>query len=179
MFYLIWKCNSWTFWSIFLGEALLSICRLVSWKLFLSVCQFSFALLDEWLCEILLRQENEFLQDFFGFKPKKKNLLEDEHRISSVEKVGSYLYWFLLAAFTSFLCLIFGVISIIWVFVSCHILHVLYSFNFFFILSQRMFKSPNSVLNKARTQLLNKQRMLSEVGFFSMKGIYNFCFFDK
>ncbi|XP_062165157.1 uncharacterized protein LOC133871756 [Alnus glutinosa] len=57
-------------------------------------------------------QENEFLQDFFGFKPKKKNLLEDEHRISSVEK--------------------------------------------------RMFKSPNSALNKARTQLLNKQRMLSE-----------------
>ncbi|KAK7311233.1 hypothetical protein RJT34_09240 [Clitoria ternatea] len=27
---------------------------------------------------------------------------------------------------------------------------------------QRMFKSPNSVLNKARTQLLNKQRLLSE-----------------
>merc|ERR1711879_1124370 len=57
-------------------------------------------------------QENEFLQDVFGFKPKKKNPLEDEHRISSVEK--------------------------------------------------RMFKSPNSALNKARTQLLNKQRMLSE-----------------
>jgi hypothetical protein len=37
-----------------------------------------------------------------------------------------------------------------------------------------MFKSPNSVLNKARTQLLNKQRMLSEVGFFSMKGLYDF-----
>ncbi|TKY74977.1 Interferon-related developmental regulator 1 [Spatholobus suberectus] len=29
---------------------------------------------------------------------------------------------------------------------------------------KRMFKSPNSVLNKARTQLLNKQRLLSEVG---------------
>ena len=37
-----------------------------------------------------------------------------------------------------------------------------------------MFKSPNSVHNKARTQLLNKQRMLSEVGFFSMKGLYDF-----
>jgi hypothetical protein len=57
-------------------------------------------------------QENEFLHDVFEFKPKKKNLLDDEYRISSAEK--------------------------------------------------RMFKSPNSVVNKARTQLLNKQRMLSE-----------------
>ncbi|KAG2699008.1 hypothetical protein I3760_07G173100 [Carya illinoinensis] len=57
-------------------------------------------------------QENEFLHDVFGFTPKKKHLLDDEHRISSAEK--------------------------------------------------RMYKSPNSVLNKARTQLLNKQRMLSE-----------------
>ncbi|XP_059461356.1 uncharacterized protein LOC132190397 [Corylus avellana] len=68
-------------------------------------------------------QENEFLQDFFGFKPKKKNPLEDEHRVSSVEK--------------------------------------------------RMFKSPNSVVNKARTQLLNKQRMLSEgrnVGHYAVNG---------
>ena len=32
-----------------------------------------------------------------------------------------------------------------------------------------MFKSPNSVVNKARTQLLNKQRMLSEVGHLLMK----------
>jgi hypothetical protein len=31
-------------------------------------------------------------------------------------------------------------------------------------LLQRMFRSPNSVLNKARTQFLNKQRMLSKVG---------------
>ncbi|CAK9167521.1 unnamed protein product [Ilex paraguariensis] len=30
-------------------------------------------------------------------------------------------------------------------------------------LEKRMYKSPNSVLNKARTQLLNKQRMLSQV----------------
>ncbi|KAG6786458.1 hypothetical protein POTOM_008061 [Populus tomentosa] len=29
---------------------------------------------------------------------------------------------------------------------------------------KRMFRSPNSVLNKARTQFLNKQRMLSKVG---------------
>ncbi|CAK9155422.1 unnamed protein product [Ilex paraguariensis] len=29
-------------------------------------------------------------------------------------------------------------------------------------LEKRMYKSPNSVLNKARTQLLNKQRMLSQ-----------------
>ncbi|KAF5456116.1 hypothetical protein F2P56_025627 [Juglans regia] len=57
-------------------------------------------------------QENEFLHDVFGFTPKKKHLLDDEHRISSAEK--------------------------------------------------RMYRSPNSVLNKARTQLLNKQRMLSE-----------------
>ena len=57
-------------------------------------------------------QENELLQDVLGFNPKKKNLLESEHRLSGSEK--------------------------------------------------RMFKSPNSVQNKARTQLLNKQRMLSE-----------------
>ncbi|XP_030947339.1 interferon-related developmental regulator 1 [Quercus lobata] len=57
-------------------------------------------------------QENEFLQDVFGFTPKKKHLLDDEYRISSTDK--------------------------------------------------RMYKSPNSVVSKARTQLLNKQRMLSE-----------------
>ncbi|KAF3446557.1 hypothetical protein FNV43_RR11737 [Rhamnella rubrinervis] len=57
-------------------------------------------------------QENEFLHDVFGFTPKKKYLLDGEHRLSSGEK--------------------------------------------------RMYRSPNSVLNKARTQLLNKQRMLSE-----------------
>ncbi|XP_022140322.1 interferon-related developmental regulator 1 [Momordica charantia] len=57
-------------------------------------------------------QENEFLHDVFGFTPKKKFLLDGEHRISSAEK--------------------------------------------------RMFKSPNSFANKARTQLLNKQRMLAE-----------------
>lgn len=56
--------------------------------------------------------ENEFLQQIFEFTPKKKHLLDDEHRISSAEK--------------------------------------------------RMYRSPNSVLNKARTQQLNKQRMLSE-----------------
>lgn len=33
---------------------------------------------------------------------------------------------------------------------------------------KRLFKSPNSVLNKARTQLLNKQRLLSEVGFLTV-----------
>ncbi|RZB68174.1 Interferon-related developmental regulator 1 isoform A [Glycine soja] len=33
---------------------------------------------------------------------------------------------------------------------------------------KRMFKSPNSVQNKARTQLLNKQRLLSEVGFLAI-----------
>ncbi|KAG7037765.1 Interferon-related developmental regulator 1 [Cucurbita argyrosperma subsp. argyrosperma] len=57
-------------------------------------------------------QENEFLHDVFGFTPKKKFLLDSEHRISSTEK--------------------------------------------------RMFKSPNSFANKARTQLLNKNRMLAE-----------------
>ncbi|XVE95024.1 hypothetical protein REPUB_Repub02eG0060400 [Reevesia pubescens] len=56
-------------------------------------------------------QENEFLQDVFGFTPKRRNLIGSEH-ISNSEK--------------------------------------------------RMYKSPNSVLKKARTQLLNKQRMLSE-----------------
>ncbi|KAL2963832.1 hypothetical protein AAZX31_17G222900 [Glycine max] len=57
-------------------------------------------------------QENEFLQDVFNFKPKRRYLNNNEHRMSSGEK--------------------------------------------------RMFKSPNSVQNKARTQLLNKQRLLSE-----------------
>ncbi|MBA0659240.1 hypothetical protein Goklo_011392 [Gossypium klotzschianum] len=57
-----------------------------------------------------LIQENEFLQDIFGFTPNKRNLLGSEH-MSNGEK--------------------------------------------------RMYKSPNSALNKARTQLLNKQRMLS------------------
>ncbi|KAA3488739.1 interferon-related developmental regulator 1-like [Gossypium australe] len=57
-----------------------------------------------------LIQENEFLQDIFGFTPNKRNLLASEH-MSNCEK--------------------------------------------------RMYKSPNSALNKARTQLLNKQRMLS------------------
>ncbi|XP_015900563.3 uncharacterized protein LOC107433737 isoform X1 [Ziziphus jujuba] len=57
-------------------------------------------------------QENEFLHDVFGFTPKKKYLVDNEHRLSSGEK--------------------------------------------------RMYRSPNSVVNKARTQLLNKQRMLSE-----------------
>ncbi|MFQ6639622.1 hypothetical protein Gotur_014433 [Gossypium turneri] len=59
-----------------------------------------------------LIQENEFLQDIFGFTPNKRNLLGSEH-MSNGEK--------------------------------------------------RMYKSPNSALNKARTQLLNKQRMLSAV----------------
>lgn len=57
-------------------------------------------------------QENELLQDVFGFTPKKKYLSDSEHRLSSSEK--------------------------------------------------RLFRSPNSVVNKARTQQLNKQRMLSE-----------------
>ncbi|XWS24122.1 hypothetical protein CRYUN_Cryun28dG0073700 [Craigia yunnanensis] len=56
-------------------------------------------------------QDNAFLQNVFGFTPKRRNLLGSEH-MSNSEK--------------------------------------------------RMYKSPNSVLNKARTQLLNKQRMLSE-----------------
>ncbi|XVF64178.1 hypothetical protein PTKIN_Ptkin09bG0147200 [Pterospermum kingtungense] len=56
-------------------------------------------------------QENEFLQDVFGFTPKRRNLLGTEHLSNSVK---------------------------------------------------RMYKSPNSALNKARTQHLNKQRMLSE-----------------
>ncbi|XP_022718699.1 interferon-related developmental regulator 1-like [Durio zibethinus] len=56
--------------------------------------------------------DNGFLQDVFGFTPKRRNLLGSEH-ISNSEK--------------------------------------------------RMYKSPNSALNKARTLLLNKQRMLSEV----------------
>ncbi|MBA0692159.1 hypothetical protein Goari_009745 [Gossypium aridum] len=56
-------------------------------------------------------QESEFLQDVFGFTPKRRNLVGYDH-ISNTEK--------------------------------------------------RMYKSPNSVVNKARTQQLNKQRMLSE-----------------
>ncbi|KAE8670213.1 activating signal cointegrator 1 complex subunit 2-like isoform X1 [Hibiscus syriacus] len=56
-------------------------------------------------------QENEFLQDVFGFTPKRRNLLGSEH-ISNGQK--------------------------------------------------RMYKSPNSVISKARTQMLNKQRMQSK-----------------
>ncbi|GMI83145.1 SALT-TOLERANCE 32 [Hibiscus trionum] len=56
-------------------------------------------------------QDNEFLQDVFGFTPKRRNLVAYES-MSNVEK--------------------------------------------------RMYRSPNSVVNKARTQHLNKQRMLSE-----------------
>ncbi|XP_057490176.1 uncharacterized protein LOC130776125 [Actinidia eriantha] len=57
-------------------------------------------------------QENEFLHDVFGFTPKRKQLLGDEHRMSVSDK--------------------------------------------------RWFKSPNSVVNKARTQIRNKQRMMSQ-----------------
>lgn len=39
----------------------------------------------------LLKQENEFLHDVFGFTPKKKYLLDGEHRLSSGEKVGCCL----------------------------------------------------------------------------------------
>ncbi|KAL4281019.1 hypothetical protein GQ457_03G030140 [Hibiscus cannabinus] len=56
-------------------------------------------------------QDNEFLQDVFGFTPKRHNLVAYEP-ISNIEK--------------------------------------------------RMYRSPNSIVNKARTQQLNKQRMLSE-----------------
>ncbi|MBA0624130.1 hypothetical protein Godav_009530 [Gossypium davidsonii] len=56
-------------------------------------------------------QESEFLQDVFGFTPKRRNPVGYDH-ISNTE--------------------------------------------------ERMYKSPNSVVNKARTQQLNKQRMLSE-----------------
>lgn len=38
--------------------------------------------------EKILKQENEFLHDVFGFTPK-KYILDDEHQISSAEKVGS------------------------------------------------------------------------------------------
>ncbi|KAJ8539535.1 hypothetical protein K7X08_013787 [Anisodus acutangulus] len=65
-------------------------------------------------------QENEFLHDVFGFRPKKKLLSGVEHRISGAEK--------------------------------------------------RLYKSPNSVANKARTQFRNKQRMLSQdknVGYYT------------
>lgn len=130
---------------------------------------------SEWSWEIFLKwwkQENEFLQDVFGFTPKKKHLLDDEYRISSTDKVGSYQ--FLLAACTSLHCVIFGGISIILSGYLFHIVYVpfcLYIYSFFFSLSfeQRMYKSPNSVVSKARTQQLNKQRMLSEVGLFLMK----------
>ncbi|KAL4278603.1 hypothetical protein GQ457_03G040930 [Hibiscus cannabinus] len=67
-------------------------------------------------------QENEFLQDIFGFTPNKRNLMGGEH-ISNGEK--------------------------------------------------RMYKSPNSVINKARTQQLNKQRMLSagrNIGHYAVNG---------
>ena len=68
-------------------------------------------------------QENEFLQEVFGFTPRKKIFQGIEHLKSSADK--------------------------------------------------RMYKSPNSFLNKARTQHLNKQRMLSEdrnVGHFAVAG---------
>ena len=45
----------------------------------------------------------------------------------------------------------------IWLF---FLFHLLFVFIFFW---QRMYKSPNSALNKARTQFLNKQRTISKV----------------
>ena len=38
----------------------------------------------------LVNQENEFLQDVFNFKPKRRYLNNNEHRMSSGEKVGFY-----------------------------------------------------------------------------------------
>ncbi|KAI5655197.1 hypothetical protein M9H77_32384 [Catharanthus roseus] len=57
-------------------------------------------------------QENGFLQEVFGFTPKKKAFSATEHRLSSTEK--------------------------------------------------RFYRSPNSGLNKARTQILNKKRMIAQ-----------------
>ncbi|OVA07543.1 Interferon-related developmental regulator [Macleaya cordata] len=76
-------------------------------------------------------QENEFLHDFFEFKPKKKqNLSGDNHHLSSSEEVVHY--FFQPKPRREEEC------------------------------SQRMFKSPNSALNKARTQLLSKKRISSQ-----------------
>ncbi|KAL7175623.1 hypothetical protein ACSBR2_029256 [Camellia fascicularis] len=56
-------------------------------------------------------QENEFLNNLFGFTPQRTQLLGNEHHMSSFDK--------------------------------------------------RFYKSPNSVVNKARTQIRNKRRILS------------------
>ena len=112
---------------------LMVLCHLLD---FLVVyCQINCS--SEWSWEIFLKwwkQENEFLQDVFGFTPKKKHLLDDEYRISSIDKVGSYQ--FLLAACTSLLCVIFGGISIILNGYLFHIVYVpfcLYIYSFFFL----------------------------------------------
>lgn len=150
----------------------------------------------------LLKQENEFLQDVFGFTPKKKCLLDGEHRLSSGEKVCSLSVhatkWFSLAkSYTLVNYLIYGVMDTV-LYVICHsyiayglmfwsffrftagifcflflfvcivFFSFVYSTNGFLFFLQRMYRSPNSVLNKARTQLLNKQRMLSEVVVYSL-----------
>ena len=68
---------------------LMVLCHLLD---FLVVyCQINCS--SEWSWEIFLKwwkQENEFLQDVFGFTPKKKHLLDDEYRIWITDKVGSY-----------------------------------------------------------------------------------------
>ena len=114
---------------------LMVLCHLLD---FLVVyCQINCS--SEWSWEIFLKwwkQENEFLQDVFGFTPKKKHLLDDEYRISSTDKVGSYQ--FLLAACTSSLCVvIFHSLSIILNGYLFHIVYVpfyLYIYSFFFFL---------------------------------------------
>ncbi|KAI7756099.1 hypothetical protein M8C21_017812 [Ambrosia artemisiifolia] len=42
---------------------------------------------------------------------------------------------------------------------------------------KRMYRSPNSILNKARTQFLNKQRMMSQVG--RLQNLYTWLFIYK
>lgn len=91
-------------------------------------------------------QENEFLHDVFNFSPKKSR-----GRRSSEEKV-CFFYSNMQhqSAYYDFILLNRLVLTK---------LDLLFSF----CLLQMLFQSQNSALNKARTQFLNKQRMLAKV----------------
>lgn len=97
-------------------------------------------------------QENEFLHDVLSFTPKKIG----EGKLSNEEKVCYFL-----VSCIYFRCLDLLEICILWPYPNAQSL--LTKQDFAIILLQRLFKSPNSALNKARTQFLTKQRMLAKV----------------
>ncbi|CAK9182843.1 unnamed protein product [Ilex paraguariensis] len=106
-----------------------------------------------------LLEENEFLHDLFDFTPKSKLLLGTEGRISAIEKaIGEA-----------------GHAKVALDLLRCHfpISNVkrmdpalrgdgACRSTGMPVVALRLYKSPNSVLSKARTQFLNKQRTLSQ-----------------